>query len=68
MVNRRQTIRPTSIDLTDSQTELLVSLVDAGYELSCDLISKYWDKRWSKCPLCGQPLDVEGFVVHEEIQ
>jgi hypothetical protein len=68
MTEKRNWPNLNKIDLTESQQELVVSLVDAGYELSCDLISNHWDKRWYKCPLCGAEIDSEGFIVHADIQ
>ena len=68
MSERRNSQIINKIDLTDAQYALVVSLVDAGYDLSCDLIATHWDKRWHKCPLCGVEVDPEGFIVHADAQ
>lgn len=68
MTEKKNSTTINKIDLSDSQQELLVSLVDAGFELSCDLISTHWDKRWYKCPLCGAEVDSEGLIIHADVQ
>lgn len=51
----------------DDIQSLMSSIVDAGYQLSCDTLThpQFWQKEWNTCPICGSKPDyAEGVWVH----
>lgn len=47
--------------ICDTELEDLVELIAKGYRITCaDVLGNLWSDYWTRCPICGCELDVEG--------
>lgn len=50
--------------------EILINIVRAGYQLSCENLThpQFWQDSWTTCPICGARRDKDGLWPHEPEQ
>lgn len=61
---------PGSAVLNEQTEKKLKKVYEEAGELNCYVLTdpKYWNDKWTVCPLCGGTENEEGVFVHNPIQ